>query len=272
MSTQDFTCNLCGSVTEAIWEKLFREGPSCGTCGSSVRMREIVCAVNEIQHLFDASKLKIIGLSDAELVSDFFSQKFGNCYLNTYFDSEPKLDIGNLSKRSFASADLLISSDVYEHVFFPLHNSILGSFNLLKPGGHLVLTMPWNTWQDSVEHYPWMVSYSVHQDSEGIYSVIGIDQSGSERIVANPVFHGGPGNTLEMRKININVLVHELEQVGFIEVTIHDQNRPEFGIRRADGVVGVVTARRPHVIDKELFQSKWLKSIQRMRLKSKTGK
>jgi|694.fasta_scaffold19824_5 hypothetical protein len=230
-------------------------------------MREIVCAVNEIQRPSDSSKFKIIGLSDAELMSNFFNQKFGNCYLNTYFDSEPKLDIGNLSNRNFASADLLISSDVYEHVFFPLHNSILGSFNLLKPGGHLVLTMPWNTWQDSVEHYPWMVSYSVHQVSDGIYSVIGIDQSGSERIVTNPVFHGGPGNTLEMRKININVLVHELVRVGFIEIKIHDQNRPEFGIRRADGVMGVVTARKPHAVDNELLQSTFLKSIQRIRLK-----
>jgi hypothetical protein len=90
--------------------------------------------------------------------------------------------------------------------------------------------------------------------------------------VTNPVFHGGPGNTLEMRKININVLVHELERVGFSEITIHDQNRPEFGIRRADGVVGVVTARKPHVVDNELFESTLLKSMYKIKLKFQKSK
>jgi len=248
MTRQISTCNLCDTQLDSPWESLFREGASCSVCGSSVRMREVVCAVNEIENFFEPSQLNIVGLSDADLVAKYFKKKFGDSYQNTFYDSDPKLDIGNLSKRDFGSADILISSDVFEHVFFPLRNSILGAFNLLKPSGMLVLTMPWNTWQDSVEHFPWMVSYKVIQNSDGTHSVIGEDASGQSRNISNPIFHGGPGNTLEMRKINLFVLIDELERCGFTEVKVHNESRPEFGIRRADGVVGVITAQRSPIV------------------------
>ena len=107
----------------------------------------------------------------------------------------------------------------------------------------MILTIPWNTWQGSTEHYPWMISYSMQLDQNGQYFVIGKDSRGDSRIILDPIFHGGPGNALEMRKINIHVLIHELHRCGFREIVVHQENRTEYGIRRADGVVGVVTAK-----------------------------
>ena len=247
MATVEFMCNLCSQKSVSEWDDLLREGPSCGSCGSSVRMREIVCAFQDSLSDELSSDFKVIGLSDADQIAEYFKKLIGSNYTNTFFDTHPKLDVCNLQKGSFATADVLVTSDVFEHVFFPLSKALEGSFDLLKPGGTMICTMPWNTWQSSVEHFPWMTSYSVHQQPNGNYVVVGIDATGSTRVVESPIFHGGPGNTLEMRKINIFVLVEDLKSAGFIDIIIHNEDRPEFGLRRPDGVVGVVTATKPKV-------------------------
>lgn len=247
MKAFEFKCNLCNYLSNSEWDRLLRDGPSCDSCGSSIRMREIVCAFLDLYSVELSRDFKVVGLSDADLIADYFRKLIHHNYTNTFFDTHPKLDICNLQKDSFETADVLISSDVFEHVFFPLSNALEGSFNLLKPGGTLICTMPWTTWQSSIEHFPWMTSYSVHEQLNGDHVVLGVDSTGSKRRVENPIFHGGPGNTLEMRKINVFVLVEDLKRVGFTDIKIHHQDRPEFGIRRPDGVVGVVTAIKPKV-------------------------
>lgn len=208
-------------------------------------MREIVCAFQDL-HPGDLSKdFKIIGLSDANLIANYFENLLGGRYKNTFFDTAPKLDVSDLKPISFETTDVLISSDVFEHVFFPLSRALEGSYNLLKPGGRMICTMPWSTFQPSIEHFPWMTSYTVSKLSNEQYAVLGVDSTGAIRVVEEPIFHGGPGNTLEMRKINVLVLVEDLRKAGFVDIQIHNQDRPEFGIRRPDGVVGVVTAVKP---------------------------
>src|SRR5208337_5051049 len=63
-------------------------------------------------------------------------------YRNTFFHSEPKLDITNPPDSMRGSLDFLISSDVFEHVLPPVSKAFAGAFDVLKPGGHLILSAP----------------------------------------------------------------------------------------------------------------------------------
>lgn len=155
-----FNCNLCGGSSSAEWGTLLREGPSCSTCGSSVRQREVVNAVEEILRA-DKKVINVIGLSDSPQIETYFKSHEKVNYTNTFIDTDPLLDISAPALKWADSADVLISSDVFEHVFFPISKSLCGSFKILKNGGYIIITMPWNYLGPSIEHYPWMVSYEV---------------------------------------------------------------------------------------------------------------
>jgi hypothetical protein len=86
-----------------------------------------------------------LGLSDATLIEDYLSGLRGVRYKNTFFDVRPRLDITNPSIFLRGSADILISSDVLEHVFFPVSKALDGHSTVLKRGGLLILTVPYTT-------------------------------------------------------------------------------------------------------------------------------
>lgn len=241
MAVTEFACNICQSVNRVEWETLFREGPSCEICGSSVRMREIVDAFLALVSKGFRFR-NAVGLSDVEQIATFFAKIPNLNYTNTFLDTEPRLDISNVGPEDSAKYDLIISSDIFEHVFFPLRNSLKGCFDLLTSKGVLICTMPWNTFGNSIEHYPWMRSYNVHFSKSGEVILIGIDADGNKRIIKDPIFHGGPGNTLEMRRINVYVLIDALRDVGFQDFDLRDMSVVSAGIRRADGVVGTLIA------------------------------
>ena len=138
----------------------------------------------------------------------------------------------------------MISSDVLEHVFFPIRNSLLGCYKILRPKGYLVMTMPWNFRRPSIEHYPWMVRYKVVENEPGNFTVVGKTKDGIEIKIDQPYFHGGPGNTLELRKLSLDAIIDEIQSVGFTNVEVCLESVRKFGIRRSDGVVGVITARK----------------------------
>lgn len=229
-------------MTTALWSSLLREGPSCLHCGSSVRMREIVSAFKGYVETQIAHDAKIIGLSDSEQVENYFKLIFTERYQNTYLDTDPILNVIDSSTYQENSADVIISSDIFEHVFFPLSDALMGCRKILKPGGFLITTMPWTPFEASVEHFPWMINYVVQEMKDGKYVVIGTDKSGNPRVVDDPIFHGGPGNTLEMRRINLHVFQDELIKAGFKLISTLLDDEPEYGIRRPEGRVGCIVA------------------------------
>src|SRR5438477_9425364 len=100
MQTYSFSCNVCGSPVHAVpFLGLGREGASCFTCGSSVRMRSIVH--NLSMGLFGRSlpltdfpsrpDLVGIGLSDWPGYADLLADKLS--YINTFYHKKPFLDI-----------------------------------------------------------------------------------------------------------------------------------------------------------------------------------
>jgi SAM-dependent methyltransferase len=168
-----------------------------------------------------------IGMTDSECYAGKLEKKFS--YRNTYFHKGPKLDILNLDNSDDGLADFIICSDVLEHVAPPVHLAFQNLFRLLKRGGVLVLTVPLVEEAFAREHFPGLGEY--HFESRGDRRVlVNRTASGSYEEFNELVFHGGEGETLEMRLFSREWLLKELENAGFVKVRVLDEDYPDFGI------------------------------------------
>lgn len=229
------TCNICGAKQFVRFENLGREIPSCKRCGSSVRMRQLMHFLS--QRLFNKSipisklpvnkKVTGIGLSDWEGYAAILAEKFD--YTNTYYHKEPQLDITKPPKKMLNSLDFIISSDVFEHVLPPDKNAFEGSYAMLKPGGTLVLTVPYRVEGQSVERYPDIQDYRLFKENDQ-WLMEATNSDGTKQIHTQLIFHGGPGNTLELRQFSLSDLFQKLKNAGFKDVQVHDQPVWKYGI------------------------------------------
>ena len=62
-----------------------------------------------------------------------------------------------------------------------------------------------------MEHYPDMREYKV-VELGGEHVIAILDRDGRKWLDAEPIFHGGPGSTLEMRLFACDDIVRHLEQ------------------------------------------------------------
>lgn len=230
-----FRCNICGVENRAFGADFGREIPSCEACGSTVRMRSVIRCLST--SLFGRSlalpdmaadpAIRGVGLSDwneyAARLADLFS------YRNTFFDTEPRLDITAPPAELLGTLDFLIASDVFEHVPRPVERAFTGAFELLQPGGTLILTVPYTTNPETIEHFPELQDPQVLDFGAEFYLV---DQTrdGSFPVFDNLVFHGGPGQTLEMRIFCETDLLAQLERAGFEQVAIRGEEDAEWGV------------------------------------------
>lgn len=248
-----FLCNICGAPCVATRGKIRRESVSCRWCGSTVRFRSIIDALSTRMYgkslsLSQIGKMppkKGLGLSDWT----GYAERLANLtdYRNTFFDREPRLDIADLSsfpKSDLGTFDFLISSDVFEHVAPPVSRAFENSFALLKPGGILVLTVPFQLGDHAHEHYPDLHDWKLERRGNE-FVLLNKTTSGSEQSFSNLVFHGGEGSTLEMRVFTLRSLLHELESAGFTQIQLHTGPNPRRGIRFPSGLSYPITASRP---------------------------
>jgi SAM-dependent methyltransferase len=211
-----------------------REKPSCDHCDSNVRFRWIVHAVSETllgQSLpltrFPVRKdIAGLGLSDW----DGYAGPLACCfnYTNTFFHTEPLLDISNLPEDRKGSYDFVIATEVLEHVVPPVDTALVNLYQLLKPNGVAFITVPW-IGDVTQEHYPDLFDYQVVQD-KGRWQVRNRTRDGRVEVFEDPCFHGGPGTVLEMRLFSGTDLVRRLEKAGFAKVEICRPTVPEYGI------------------------------------------
>ncbi|HEX6442483.1 MAG TPA: glycosyltransferase 61 family protein [Stellaceae bacterium] len=230
-----FRCNICGAKNQAFGAEFGREIPSCEGCGSTVRMRSIIRCVS--MALFGRSlalpdmtadrSVRGIGLSDwdeyAARLADLFS------YRNTFFDAEPRLDITAPPAELLGTLDFLIASDVFEHVPRPVERAFAGAFELLKPGGTLILTVPYTTNPETVEHFPELNDPEVLDFGAEFY-LLDRRRDGTFPVFENLVFHGGPGQTLEMRIFCETGLLDQLGRAGFEGIAVRGEDDPEWGV------------------------------------------
>lgn len=227
--TLAFTCNICSRTNVERVQNFHREIPSCSGCGSNPRFRLIVHILTN--ELFGRSlaldevpprpHLSGLGLSDWEGYAARLSTKFD--YRNTYYDEEPELDITDPNPDLMGSADFVIATDVFEHVPPPVSAGFKNARRLLKPGGVLIMSVPYGSGARTVEHYPDLHDFEILEES-GDRRLRNRTKDGVVQVFDDPVFHGGPGLNLEMRFFSKSSLREELEAAGFAHITFYPAN------------------------------------------------
>ena len=194
-----------------------RELDSCVACGSTWRQRATVVAVlhglasmsgplPERPHDHSTSGL---GVSDDSLVAAALSRAFN--YVNTDLHRFPRLDLNDTSS-VVEKFDFVTCSEVLEHVLPPVDDAIRNLSGLLSVGGFAVVSVP--IFADQFhEHYPEIVSWQ--RDGE---SLVWFDREGTTRHDDAPRFHGGPGDTLELREWSDASFQESLIKAGFRSV------------------------------------------------------
>ncbi len=231
-------CNICGYRLLATQDAISaREVRSCFACGSTLRFRAIMAAlqssldgdgqVRVLERLPRRKHLTGIGMSDAGVYANTLASKFG--YTNTFFHTEPLLDIRSPAAHQIGQFDFVVSSDVLEHVDGPPQRAFRNLHALLKPGGTLAFTVPYATEGATVEHYPELHDYRI--EGQGAARVlVNVTTDGREQRFGDLCFHGGDGSTLELRRFSYPDLVRLLEAAGFRDIRLHDADHPEWGI------------------------------------------
>lgn len=233
----DFTCNICGRFCRCERWQLDRELASCRGCGSTVRMRSIIGlltrelfgATQPLEQLPVRKHIRGVGLSDW----DQYGRRLAKVvdYTNTYYHQEPRLDITRIGDDIAGTCDFIISTDVFEHVLPPVSGAFEGARRLLKPGGLLVLTVPYATeFSHTREHFPDLHDWSIEGGAFTGYRLRNRRRDGVEEVHEDLVFHGGPGSTLEMRLFSRDSLLAELASAGFRDIRIADEDMPEIGV------------------------------------------
>lgn len=231
-----FKCNVCGNENVSLLADLSRETSSCMLCGSTVRMRAIVHVLS--MELFGVSlvlkefpekkDIHGIGMSDWPGYARTLARKFS--YINTYYHKRPMLDITRVEDEDCGKLDFIISSDVFEHVLYPVTRAFVNAGKLLKDDGVFIFTVPYtNDNGDTVEHFGQLNDFSIINNN-GRYILKDVATSGEVREFEDLVFHGGPGSTLEMRVFSEKSLMNEFTQSGFTNVKIYKDDYLEYGI------------------------------------------
>lgn len=247
----NYRCNICGSACHQFAGALRREAASCTSCGSTVRMRAMIHALScalfgrgiALPDFPETTGIKGIGMSDWDGYAVPLAKKLG--YLNTYYHQEPRLDITNISGSDAGSVDFIISTDVFEHVCPPVSVAFANALAMLKPGGAFVFSVPYTRSGETIEHFPDLHDFRI-EERDGKRILLNKTREGVEQTFPDLVFHGGPGDTLEMRLFSESGLLRELADAGFQDVSIMREPCFEFGIWHAtDDSLPIIARREP---------------------------
>lgn len=232
-----FICNICGTRCFEPLEGLQRERPSCHHCRSTVRQRSLIHLLS--LHYFGQSlalpgfplrkDLRGVGTSDWDGFAVPLAQRLG--YTNTYYHQPPKLDIINIPDDMTGTLDFLITSDVLEHVAPPVARAFVNIRRLLKPGGVLIITVPWVPDGETREHFPDLFEYEIGKSAFGKPVLTNTCRDGRKEEFSDLVFHGGAGETLEMRVFSKKGLLQQLESAGFVNIRVQGEDFLPHGIR-----------------------------------------
>jgi SAM-dependent methyltransferase len=232
-----YRCNICGSRCETEVSALSREAPSCAACSSTVRLRSVIRTLSV--ELFGTSlalpdfpirkDLIGIGLSDWDGYAAGLSSKLA--YVHTHLDREPKLDITAVDPALEGTLDFLLSSEVFEHVAPPVEAAFENAHRMLKPGGVLVLTTPYDhEGGQTIEHFREGGDYKLAKVVANKPAIINRAESGELLVFDNLIFHGGAGYTVEMRVFSEDTLLEALGRAGFTDIKVHPEPAFAHGI------------------------------------------
>jgi len=227
-----FRCNICGESCQTALDRLGREDVSCNGCGSLPRKRAIIRVLST--QLFGKNLLlsdfparpdiRGLGMTDWQGYADRLAEKFS--YRNTYYHQEPRLDISAVEiPVDLLANDFIISSEVFEHVVPPVSRAFENVAKMLKPGGLFILTVPYGSNKETIEHFPELYDFTIVRDNE-TFVLKNRTREGVIQEFRNLVFHGGPGTTLEMRVFSEDSPIQHLRDAGFHAIKVHRE--PDF--------------------------------------------
>ncbi|HAV78540.1 MAG TPA: hypothetical protein DCX53_14420 [Anaerolineae bacterium] len=171
--------------------------------------------------------VQVIGLSDWDGYAIPLAGKLN--YTNMFYHKMPQLDITSIDPSLENTLNILISSDVFEHVAPPISVAFENSFRLLKSGGVLILTVPYTIESQTKEHFPELYKYEIRR--QGDRSILhNITRDGREQIYTDLNFHGGAGATLEMRRFSLEGLLTEIRNAGFNKIEILSTPNFKYGV------------------------------------------
>lgn len=142
-------CNICEAETVFIeYTPWLRGNYKCKKCQSQPRNRALVNVLNK--YAKDWRNLVVHESSPSGPLSAFLKKSCKNYTSSHYYSDVPRGEYKgehrseDLSALTFpdASFDVLITSDVFEHVFDP-ENAFKEIARVLKPGGLHIFTIPW---------------------------------------------------------------------------------------------------------------------------------
>lgn len=167
-------------------------------------------------------------------------------FTNTFLHKEPRLDITKLREEEPGKLDFLIASEVFEHVVPPVEKAFENVRKLLKDDGVFIITVPFtNPDEESIptdEHYPGLFDYEIK--SNGSSAILeNTTREGLKQVYANLKFHGGPGNTLEMRVFSESSLITALLDAGFEKINVFGGSDLKHGIFWKNGCSVPLAAR-----------------------------
>jgi hypothetical protein len=246
----DYTCNICASRNRRARSELTREGASCSACGSSVRIRslmrvlslELFGTVVPLAHLPRIKSLRGLGMSDTHSYAEHLSRNFD--YRNTFWGHPPHLDITSPGPEHRGQYDFIVSSEILEHVSPPVEQAFRNLRDMLTDTGVLVMTVPYSIEDKMTEHYPDLYEYGFVRLGETT-ALVNSTRTGEVQVFRDPVFHQeGAQNALEMREFTEKDLKRIINAAGFIEVRIHAEDDPDFGVIHQETWSLPITARK----------------------------
>jgi SAM-dependent methyltransferase len=174
-----------------------------------------------------AKQVKGIGFSEEDRYAGILSQRFS--FINTYYDREPFFDISDANCGESESLDFIIASEVFEHIPGPVQPAFDNLARLIKPDGFVLFSVPWAPEGHTREHFPRLHDWRI-RSVDGKYVLENTTAEGDKEMFESLCFHGGMGQTLEMRLFSRPDLIQHFEHAGFRVVDFWNERHPEFGI------------------------------------------
>jgi SAM-dependent methyltransferase len=168
-----------------------------------------------------------LGMSDWEGYALPLAEKLG--YTNAFYHQEPFFDITRPPDDWTDRYDFVVSSDVMEHVAPPIQDAFDNLFRILRPGGFLVLSVPFVNGQPTREHFPDLHRYEMLEEGQE-WVLRNKTKDGTDNTYRNLTFHGGPGTTVEMRVFGQADLLQNLAEAGFTEIEVMEAPESSYGI------------------------------------------
>jgi SAM-dependent methyltransferase len=227
-------CSICGKIF--FFKDLSREGTPCKNCGSYWRTRSVIDAIKlkynfdkrvAFKHIKPDFSLKTLGMTDDTSITTSMPTKF--MHTNSFYNEFPRVDLLNLNEELFECFDLVICTDVFEHIPNNVEKAFLNLYKIVKKNGLLVFSVPlipvrnkaydrnWDSKKIEVnqihkEYYPGLTNWE-HIDANN--SIRWEDSNSEIHLNDEPEFHGGEGLTLTFRLFSKDSVESFLQSVGF---------------------------------------------------------